>query len=88
MLLHQTLLNFKILVIDNGSTDKSVDGLEQCWPDIKVARLDQNVGFAAANNLGARLAHGQWLALLNSDAFPDPEWLEKLLMAAQADKTV
>jgi GT2 family glycosyltransferase len=82
-LVRQTFTDFEVLVIDNGSTDKSVDGLEQRWPDIKVTRLNQNVGFAAANNLGAHLARGHWLALLNSDAFPEPDWLEKLLRAAE-----
>jgi GT2 family glycosyltransferase len=48
-----------------------------------MERLGENRGFAAANNLGARLARGHWLALLNTDAFPDPGWLEKLIQAAQ-----
>jgi GT2 family glycosyltransferase len=78
----QTFTNYEIQVIDNGSSDKSVDGLEQRWPDIKVTRLKNNIGFAAANNLGARVARGQWLALLNTDAFPEPDWLERLLQAA------
>ena len=80
----QTLKDFEVVLVDNGSTDGSLDGLESRWPGLtlRMKRLDENRGFAAANNLGARLARGHWLALLNTDAFPDPGWLEKLLQAA------
>jgi GT2 family glycosyltransferase len=50
---------------------------------LKVERLNTNHGFAAANNIGARLAHGRWLALLNADAFPEADWLEKLIKSAE-----
>jgi GT2 family glycosyltransferase len=50
--------------------------------DLHVECLPANRGFAAANNLGAKLACGQWLTLLNADAFPEPDWLDKLLDAA------
>jgi GT2 family glycosyltransferase len=80
----QTLKDFEVVLVDNGSTDGSLDGLESRWPGLtlRLERLDKNRGFAAANNVGARLARGHWLALLNTDAFPDPGWLEKLLWAA------
>jgi GT2 family glycosyltransferase len=67
--------------VDNGSTDGSVDQIQKKYPDIKLICLSENLGFAAANNLGAREAQGQWLCLLNNDAFPEPDWLENLVKA-------
>jgi GT2 family glycosyltransferase len=60
----QTLKDFEVVLIDNGSTDGSLDGIESHWPGLplRVERLGENRGFAVANNLGARLAYGQWLA--------------------------
>ena len=86
----QTLKDFEGVLVDNGSTDGCLDGVESRWPGLNLGLvcLPKNRGFAAANNLGAHLARGQWLALLNTDAFPEPDWLEKLLMAAPSDKTV
>lgn len=80
----QTLQDFEIIVVDNGSSDQGTNELEQRYPrlDLRVERLPSNLGFAVANNVGARLARGRWLALLNADAFPRPDWLEKLLDAA------
>jgi GT2 family glycosyltransferase len=81
----QTLKDFEVVLVDNGSTDGSLDGVESRWPGLtlRVERLDENRGFAASNNIGARLARGHWLALLNADAFPEPDWLAQLLRAAE-----
>jgi GT2 family glycosyltransferase len=84
-LARQTFQHFEIILIDNGSLDRGTDGLEQEYPnlDLHLERLASNLGFATANNMGARLARGRWLALLNTDAFPEPDWLEKLLQATE-----
>ncbi len=84
-LVAQTDHDFEVIVIDNGSSDNGTAGLEEKYPglDLLVRRLESNRGFAAANNLGAGLARGEWLALLNADAFPESVWLEKLLQAAK-----
>ena len=81
----QTLPPEQIIVVDNASHDGSVDRVEDDDPLIEVMRLDRNLGFAAANNLAARRAEGvEWLALLNPDAFPEPDWLEQSLAVARA----
>ncbi len=81
----QTYKDFEIQIIDNGSTDQEYLDFEGKYLDLKltITKLNSNLGFAVANNLGARLARGKYLALLNADAFPEPHWLEGLLKAAQ-----
>lgn len=80
----QTFQDFEVILIDNGSLDNGTNNLEQKYPHLAlhIERLPSNLGFAVANNLGARIARGVWLALLNADAFPVSDWLEKLLEAA------
>lgn len=80
----QTFKDFEIVIVDNGSLDGSLTGLEETYPqlNIKIERLETNRGFAPANNIGSRLGRGQWLAFLNADAFPSPDWLEQLVSAS------
>jgi GT2 family glycosyltransferase len=82
----QTFRDFEIILIDNGSLDDGTKGLEETYPDLqlRLESLTSNLGFAVANNLGARLARGKWLVLLNADAFPDPNWLDELINATKA----
>jgi GT2 family glycosyltransferase len=81
----QSFKDFNVILVDNNSTDNSADGLKDKWTDISfvVKKLDANLGFAVANNIGARLASGEWIILLNADAYPEQDWLENLLKAAE-----
>ncbi len=73
----------RVIVVDNASSDSSADWLESEYPEAEWIRSNRNRGFAAANNLAVRWAgEVEWLALLNPDAFPQPDWLERLLAAA------
>ena len=61
-------LNKRITVVDNGSTDDTPILLPREFPTVKLVRAVRNLGFARANNLGAKEAEGEFLLLLNSDA--------------------
>jgi len=84
-LLEQSYKNSEIIIIDNGSSDGGIDDIKDKYSclHIRIKKLDKNTGFAIANNIGARMARGKWLALLNADAFPESDWLENLLEAAK-----
>ncbi len=79
--LAQTWPYFEVLVVDNASTDGSVDFLTTHFPMVQVISSNENLGFAGGNNLGARHAKGEFIALLNNDAVAAPDWLEKMLTA-------
>ncbi|WP_431857404.1 glycosyltransferase family 2 protein [Azospirillum sp.] len=86
-LLAQTATDFEVVVVDNASQDLD----RVAMPDdarFTLVALSENVGFAAGNNLGARGAQAPWLVTLNPDAFPEPDWLERLHAAAAANPGV
>jgi GT2 family glycosyltransferase len=86
----QTVAAFEILLLDNASRDGSVERARQAAGDLAV-RLEasaDNLGFAAGNNRLAARARAPLLALLNPDAIPAPDWLERLLAAAAAHPDV
>ena len=58
---------FEITVVDNGSIPEQASIIKQSFPNIKVIRSEENLGFAAGNNLGIKYAGGNYVLLLNSD---------------------
>lgn len=80
--LAQTCQDFELILADNGSSDGSSAAVP-VDPRLSVRWFGANLGFAAANNRAAKDAAGRWLALLNPDAFPEPDWLAKLVEDAE-----
>jgi GT2 family glycosyltransferase len=77
-----------IVVVDNGSSDDSLQLAGQSLRDVQLIRLSANAGFARANNIAAQAARRfDALALLNPDAFAEPEWLDALERAADREPT-
>ncbi len=88
----QTYEPFEVIVIDNGSSDGSLELLESLATSfrrpLRVLRNQENRGFCAANNQGFDVARGEYLALLNNDAEADPNWLAALVETAAADASI
>ena len=79
----QTVTDFEVIVVDNGSHDGSLAHVPDD-PRFRILDLGRNTGFAVANNRAVEIARSSWIALLNNDAFPAPDWLERLLHAAES----
>ena len=60
-------LLLEIIVVDNASSDGSPEMVTSDFPEVRLIRNHENVGFARANNVGIKMAHGSYLALINSD---------------------
>jgi N-acetylglucosaminyl-diphospho-decaprenol L-rhamnosyltransferase len=75
---------FETLLVDNGSSDGSVELVRASWPAARVIETGTNLGFAAGNNAGVREARGAWLVFLNNDTVPAADWLAQLFAEAAA----
>jgi GT2 family glycosyltransferase len=79
----QTYRDFSIILVDNGSNDGSLELVQKNYPEVQIIALSENLGFAVANNIALKKVLTEYVALLNNDAVPHPEWLEYLMKAHQ-----
>lgn len=70
---------FEIIVVDNASCDDSDYIIEKEFPYVKLVRNKKNLGFAAGNNIGIRVAKGDIVILLNNDTIVEKGWLEGIM---------
>jgi GT2 family glycosyltransferase len=84
----QTWRDYEIILVDNASSDRTAQAAVKADPAIRLIENAENLGFAAAVNQGAKAAAGRWLALLNPDAFAEPDWLAALVTATKANPGV
>jgi GT2 family glycosyltransferase len=78
-LARQDTPDFGILIIDNGSTDGSMEFIKQNHPNIEVVSLPNNTGFANAANIGIEKSATPYIVFLNADTRVYPDWLSSLL---------
>lgn len=83
----QAYSNFEIIVVDNGSTDGTIDALRQAYPTVRLIELGRNIGIAA-RNMGVAVAQGEIIFCLDSDANPERCTIFNLVRKFQAKPKV
>lgn len=86
-LLDQERVTVEVIVVDVGSTDKTVDLVKKGFPKVRLVKTD-NRGFGAANNVGVQHARTSIVAFANPDTVASPMWLASLCGAVKPGKTV
>lgn len=86
-LFNQSYQAFEVIMIDNGSTDGSVEFIRSNFPRTVIIENKENLGFAAANNQGIRAARGKYIATLNNDTKLDNNWLSSLVNLAESSES-
>ncbi len=69
----------QVLVVDNGSSDKSLEWLKENYPEVDILQLEKNLGFGPGNNLGVEAARNEIVILLNNDMIVRSDFLAPLL---------
>lgn len=85
-LVAQTYRPFTVTLIDNGSTDGSLDFVRAHFPDVGILDNGRNLGFADGNNAALRKATAEVVALLNPDVVASPDWLARLVEALAEER--
>jgi GT2 family glycosyltransferase len=80
--------NYKIYVVDNASTDDSVEFLRTHFPDITIIQLEENHGYAGGYNLALKFIKADYYVLLNNDIEVPRHWLKPVIAAMEADKSI
>src|ERR1700735_2105573 len=83
--LEQKYPNLEVIIIDNASTDGTVDILEQFEEQVRIYYNDENIGFAAAQNQAIQLSSGEWVLTLNPDVLLLKNFIKELAEAGQVD---
>lgn len=84
-LARSSLAATEVIVVDNGSTDRSLAVVTATLPSARVIANERNLGFATASNQGARAAEGRYVLFLNSDVVVSERCLEELVAWAERE---
>lgn len=84
----QTFKDFEIILVDNGSTDDSLEYVKDNYPEVKIIPLQKNFGFAKAINEGVKTSSAKYVLFLNNDTSVDKDWIKYLIARADSHPEV
>jgi GT2 family glycosyltransferase len=90
-LLRQNCLSYEILLVDNGSSDGSVEYVRDRFgkdPRLRIITLGKNFGFSKGNNIGTRHANGKYVIILNNDTIVNENFVTALVTVAESDAKI
>ncbi|PIR94660.1 hypothetical protein COT97_00165 [Candidatus Falkowbacteria bacterium CG10_big_fil_rev_8_21_14_0_10_39_11] len=82
----QTYPDFSLMIIDNGSTDETVELINEKYPHLRIVKHRDNLGFAKAHNQAIHWTDGEYVLLLNQDIILEPNFIEKLVQFADTQE--
>ncbi len=88
LILEQTYPEFEVTLIDNASTDGSVEYVRENFPGVRIIENDENLGYTGGHNRGIRETDGDYVMLLNADIFLRPDFIEKKVKTIETDGRV
>ncbi len=80
--------NCEIIVVDNNSTDNSVESVKESFPQIKIIKSDTNRGYAGGCNLGSKSSNAEFLLFLNNDTIHNNDFIEPLINLLDSDQAI
>lgn len=86
--LNQTYWKLEIIVVDNGSTDGSIEFIQTEYPGLRFIKNETNLGFCKGMNQGIGVSDGAYVILLNQDAFLSEDFVERAIGAAEKDERI
>ena len=80
--------NYEIILVDNNSSDDSIEFVKKLYPSVMIIQLEKNYGFAEPNNIGAKKAKGEFLLFLNNDTIVKPNFISELVKVINSDSKI
>ena len=84
----QSYRKFKCIVVDDNSTDRTIEIIKKKYPWVKVCKKESNTGPALSRNIGIKKTRNEYIAMLDSDVELSKDWLEKQAKLIESDESI